>query len=344
MPRAVLPLVLAACLASTPAFADSIEDAKRAFKSGAQAYREARYKDAIEQFVLANRLDPHPELVFNVGQAYEKLGDVPNALRSYRDYLRLSPSAPDRATVEASIRNLEARLRERGVQQVSVFSTPAGASVSLDGVFVGATPWTAEIAPGRHVLSLKANGYPETTKEIFLAADRAVDVDVTLAAAVGAPQTMPSTVSPPPEATSPSPPTSSAPIASDAPIAPRPVSSGALAPTSARSFPLAPRTVAALGAGVASFGIAVGFEVARKSAEDAARADATQIGYADKLDTMTSRQSFARAFAIAGGVATAAGIGLAVFDLRAKASDGAAPRTAIGCGPAGCSAFLTGRF
>ena len=43
----------------------------------AQAYREARYKDAIDLFLQANRLDPHPELIYNVGQAYEKLGDVP---------------------------------------------------------------------------------------------------------------------------------------------------------------------------------------------------------------------------------------------------------------------------
>jgi len=41
-------------------------------------------------------------------QAWEKSGDVPNALRSYREYLRLLPGASDRATVEASIKNLEA--------------------------------------------------------------------------------------------------------------------------------------------------------------------------------------------------------------------------------------------
>src|SRR5579863_9763424 len=117
----LLPIVLtaASARATDP---DTELQAKQRFASGAQAYREARYRDAIDLFLQANKLDPHAELIFNVGQAYEKLGDVPSALRSYREYLRLSPGATDRATVEASIRNLETRLRDKGVQQVSVFS------------------------------------------------------------------------------------------------------------------------------------------------------------------------------------------------------------------------------
>src|SRR5436190_615806 len=98
-------LALTICISSFSASADDVADAQVKFKAGATAYREARYKEAIDLFLAANRLDPHPELIFNVGQAFEKLGDVPNALRSYREYLRKLPDAGDRATVEASIRN-----------------------------------------------------------------------------------------------------------------------------------------------------------------------------------------------------------------------------------------------
>src|SRR3954469_11854127 len=119
-------LALTIFMAAFPAGADDISDAQAKFKAARATYPKARYKDAIDLFLQANRLDPHPELVFNVGQAYEKAGDVPNALRAYRDYLRLAPEAADRATIETSIKNLEQRLREKGVQQVSVFSTPSG--------------------------------------------------------------------------------------------------------------------------------------------------------------------------------------------------------------------------
>ncbi len=170
------------CLRAAPARADADAQAqaKQRFARGAQAYREARYQDAIDLFREANRLDPHPDLVFNTGQAYEKLGDVGNALRSYREYLRLAPAASDRATVEASIKNLEARLRARGVQQVSIFSTPAGASLVLDERGVGQTPWTGEIAPGRHVAVLRASGYPDTAKAFVLVPEHAMDLDIAL--------------------------------------------------------------------------------------------------------------------------------------------------------------------
>jgi hypothetical protein len=176
MRRALLvPLLVSLCLLSATARADAeaIAKAKQRFTAAAQAYRDAHYKDAIDLFLEANRLDPHADLTYNVGQAYEKLGDVANALRSYREYLRIAPGATDRGTVETSIRNLETRLqRERGLQQVSVFSTPAGATLVLDGKPVGATPCTFEIAPGGHVAVLRATGYPDMVKEFVLLARR----------------------------------------------------------------------------------------------------------------------------------------------------------------------------
>ncbi len=105
--------------------------ARQRFAAGKQAYGEGRYKDAVALFLQANALDPHAELLFNVGQAYEKLDDVSNALRVFREYLRLLPDAADRALVEGKNRKFEARLRERGVQQVTVTSRPTAAAVIL---------------------------------------------------------------------------------------------------------------------------------------------------------------------------------------------------------------------
>ncbi len=312
----LIPLALLA----TPAFAagDATSRAKERFAAGAQAYREARYKDAIDLFLEANKLDPHAELIFNVGQAYEKLGDVPNALRSYREYLRLQPGAQDRPTVEASIRNLEARLREKGVQQVSVFSTPAGAAVFLDQKDVGATPWTGEISPGRHVVVLKASGFPDTAKEFILTADRAMDLDVTLgvsgssAVPIGpgdGPKDKPPVEPPPPDE-------------------PRHVR---------------PWTWAVLGVGVGSLGAALGLEVARKSAENAARADNTQVGFSDKYDQMTTRQTAARVMVGVGAGLVVVGGVLLVVDLR-KPSAPSQQKVGFGCFQGACGALASGSF
>jgi tetratricopeptide (TPR) repeat protein len=314
----ILPLLI-----TSPAFADdTAAQAKARFQAGAQAYREARYKDAIDLFLQANRLDPHAELVYNVGQAYEKLGDVPNALRSYREYLRLAPSAGDRATVETSIRNLEARLREKGLQQVTVFSSPAGATLLLDQKSVGQTPWTGEIAPGRHVLVLRATGFSDTAKEFVLVGDRAMDLDIALST-LGAGATAQAAARPDAALD----PRAVAPSASDAP---KP------------STGVRPWTFAAFGLGVAGFGGALGFELARRGSERSAR-EAPQVAYASEYDAMIAHQTTARAMAVVGAVGVAAGGVLLYLDLRSKSSS-PRPRAAMGCLGTTCGAFASGRF
>ncbi len=290
--------------------------AKQRFAAGAQAYHEARYKDAIDLFLQANGLDPHPDLIYNVGQAYEKLGDVPAALRSYREYLRVKPGAGDRATVEASIKNLEARLRERGVQQVTIFTTPSGAELTLDQKPAGRTPWTGEIAPGRHMAILRASGYPDLAKEFVLVGDRAMDLEVALPlTASGAAVVLPSP---------------------QAPVAPP----AAVAPPKPHVHPW---TIAALGAGVVGLGAALGLELARQSAQSSAEGDPTQIGYHSAYSTMTSDQTNARVLAGVGAALVVTGGVLLVVDLR-PASSAAPARAGLGCFLGACGAVASGRF
>ncbi|APR75040.1 Dihydrolipoamide acetyltransferase [Minicystis rosea] len=330
----VLPLLLMPASAHAD---DNVARAKKSFAAAAKAYREARYKDAIDLFLEANRIDPHAELIYNVGQAYEKLGDVPSALRSYREYLRLAPTISDRVTIEASIKNLEARLRERGVQQVSIFSSPAGATLLLDQKIVGQTPWTGEIAPGRHLAILKSTGHADATKEFVLLPDRAMDLDIALPFAAPAPAAPKPELPPAP----PPPPTATAPTASVAPTAPQPPPPPP--PDTPKKPRIAPWTIAALGVGVASFGGAIAFELLRKSAENDARNDPTQVGFHDKLDTMTGRQTAARVFVGIGSVATAAGAVFLFLDLRPQSSPTPA-KAGLGCFDGACGAFVSGRF
>jgi tetratricopeptide (TPR) repeat protein len=343
--RRLMIAVLASTLSllAAPAHADPIADAQDKFKAGAKAYREARYKDAIDLFLAANGLDPHPELIYNVGQAWEKLGEVPNALRAYREYLRIAPEANDRATVETSIRNLEQRLRDKGVQQVSVYSSPAGAIVLLDGKQVGVTPWTGEMKPGRHTVVLKASGYPDAEKEVFLPEDRAMDIDITLspAAVVG-----PAVTATGPVATAPA----TAPTAA-------PTAAPTGTPDGRRELPVRPWTWAAFGLGVVGFGGAIGLEAARAGAESAARAEPTQIGYKQKYDTMIANQLGARVMAGIGAVGVAAGAALLVLDLRsvaagdpgkggavAKPAAALVPVLGLSCSAIGCGLFATGKL
>lgn len=326
MPRQIAStLILAAILCTAPALADNVADAQVKFKAAATAYREARYKDAIDLFLQANKLDPHPELVFNVGQAYEKLGDVPSALREYREYLRLAPNADDRATVEKSIQTLQQRLREKGIQQVTVLSDPAGARVFLDGAEIGSTPTTFETRPGHHMIVLKSPGRPDTTKDVLLPEDRALDVDITLPPVAGLAPTAPS----------------AAPSSSASATAPLPTATVESPPPSPGIAAVKPWTWGAFGVGLIGFGAAVGLEAARASAEAAAKDDPTQIGFKNSYDTMLSNQTAARVMVGVGAAGLVAGGALLFFDLRQKPTS---PKVGVACSTFGCTMSTVGRF
>ena len=322
MPRSRFTLALLAlsCLSTGSLGQAAAEEspARAHFERGAKAYRDARYKEAIDSFLEAYRLDRDPALIFNVGQAWEKLGNVPNALRSYREYLRLSPTAEDRVTVEASIRNLEKRLAEKGVQQVTVYSSPSGAEVHLDGKLSGKTPWTGEIAPGRHEVVLKLSGHRQVKKEFVLSADRAMDLDVGLdVGESGAAQR----------------------------------ATGPTQPEEPKERPRRVRlwTYLAFGAGVACLGGALGFELASRSSESSAKENPPQIQYKDLYDEAQSRKTAARVFLGVGLAAVAAGGVLLYFDLsrgRSKETSTASnsPSLAGGCGPEGCGVTFTMDF
>jgi tetratricopeptide (TPR) repeat protein len=290
---------------------DPLVRAREAYSLAVEAYEAKRYKDAIDLFQRADQLAPNPAFSFNIGIAYEDMGDAAMALRFYRAYVRLAPNAPDRDDVDLRVERLELQLKDKGVQQVTIFSTPPGATVAIDGSAVGVTPWTGEITPGHHQVSLQHRGYRDETRSFDLPPSRAIDVPVTLTKETRDP-------------------------------AQRVSKASAELPREAWYARIEPVTWGVLGAGVLCAGGAVGFELARASSEDKARTEPVQVKAASLLDTAESHQLWATVFAVTGGALTLTGATLAYFDLTAKSRDVAALN--VGCEPSGCLVGYAGLF
>jgi tetratricopeptide (TPR) repeat protein len=156
--------------------------ARAIFEQAVSAYKEGKFYDAVELFLETNRIYPDSKLCFNIGRAYEGLGHSAGALRYYREYLRRTPGASDKADVEASIRQLEAALAQRGLQQMSVSSTPDNAVLSIDGHTIALTPWTGETWPGKHRVTTTHPGYVESQQIVELSPHRAIDVQIEMKA------------------------------------------------------------------------------------------------------------------------------------------------------------------
>ena len=145
------------------------------FEKGVNAYREGRFYDAVDIFLETNRLYPDPKLSYNVGKAFEGMGNQAGALRYYREYLRRLPEAPDAHEVEGHVHQLEQALSIKGLQQLTVISHPDGATVKLDGQAVGVTPWTGESFAGKHRIVIELAGYRRNESVIELDPHRARD-------------------------------------------------------------------------------------------------------------------------------------------------------------------------
>jgi len=309
--------------AATTAAPSAREVAKQRYRDGVKAFQEGRLRDAIDLFLEADKLAPSAALSFNIARAYEEQKDAAHALEWYRHYLRRSPDAPDRDEVTKKIAGFENQLEKKGVQQLTVLSDPPGATVVIDDRPLGVTPWTGELAPGSHALALRLRGYDDVARAVSVNAEHAGEVSMRLVPAADKP---PATVAAAPGAA--------------------PQNAALEAPSresSAAERGVRVWTWAALGAGAGVLGAAGVFELLRRNAESDAEADRTQIGRAEKLDTMESRQTTARVLAGVGGALVLTGGVLLVLDLsRSKRSE--TPAVAAGCGDQACGIVVNGAF
>lgn len=313
-------LHLAPCAHATEPSTEALDRAKALFNEGAAAYKAARYDDAVERFLEADRIAPSSALSYNVARAYEKLNEEARALQYYRDYLRRGPAAQNSDEVRKRILELEGLLSSRGVQQLTVSSEPSGATVRVDGRLVGTTPWTGELAPGKHQLVVSKSGHAEQSRAVDLPLAKATYVELSLPEqSLGSSSNAGTGVTLPPAVGEES----------------EDKSSGML-----RAGPWI-----TLGAGGAALLGAGTFELMRRSAENEAES-ASQAEYREPYDRMQSHQTTARVLAGVGGALVVAG---GVWALLVHADgDGEKRETAnaatLGCTTSSCLGSMTVRF
>jgi tetratricopeptide (TPR) repeat protein len=97
--------------------ANGVARAKACFERGQSAYAANKLNDAEAGFTCAFALAPSPELAWNLGRVYERLGDSTRGIRFYRLYLESSAvPAAERADTERRIAELEAARDKKRAQ------------------------------------------------------------------------------------------------------------------------------------------------------------------------------------------------------------------------------------
>lgn len=84
-----------------------VEQALADFKRGVALFVSGNYRNALSAFSAAARLDPVPELSYNMALTSERLGRWSNAIDYYSAYLQAENDIPDKKRIEAKIATLK---------------------------------------------------------------------------------------------------------------------------------------------------------------------------------------------------------------------------------------------
>lgn len=83
-----------------------VKAASEAFRAAVAADQAGQLRDALGLYQKAFAISPHPSTIYNIADVQRRLAMLPQAIKSYEIYLAVSPTAPDKAQVEALVDKL----------------------------------------------------------------------------------------------------------------------------------------------------------------------------------------------------------------------------------------------
>jgi tetratricopeptide (TPR) repeat protein len=140
---------------------------------------DGAYAEAIAGYHASYEISRNPALLYNIGSAYERLGDFPRAL-AYLEQFSAVASAGLKARVPA-LGDLIASLRSR-LARVTVGCNVAGARVLVRGSWRATTPRALDISvlPGLARVDVVADGYQRFSREVLLEPGKETRLDAVL--------------------------------------------------------------------------------------------------------------------------------------------------------------------
>src|SRR5262249_12617447 len=134
-------------------------DARTHYEAGQKFYDEGRYDEAIAEYQSAYRAKPHPNVLYNIAQAYERLLEYGKCVTYFELYLTEAPAdAEFRKIVENRLRLLRTL-----PARVSVSTIPEHVHAQLKDPqgksFDGGTPHVFKVPAGKYTVQLSAPGW-----------------------------------------------------------------------------------------------------------------------------------------------------------------------------------------
>lgn len=265
-------------------------NAEKLFAEGEAALKKQDYATALAAFRASNEAKEQAKTWHEIAFASDKLTKYDDAVAAYEKYLASFPVADPASkkpvkkltkAEEAAKADAESRLAaiKATPAKVHVSSTPAGASISVDGKPTGkVTPFEIEMPAGAHIVALEKEGFIAQSHDLSVTYGAERDLALEL-----------KEVPPPPPPPAPPPP----PPVVKAPEPPPPPPEKNMVPAYVTG-----------GIAVAALGVGTGFGIAALSKQSDYNKSPTQAG-ADKGENYALVADMAFGVAITFGVTSA---------------------------------------
>jgi len=89
---------------------DKKTEALQLFEQSADLYRQGKFGEAADLLEKAYAMHPEPVLLYNLGRAYDGMGENEKAVTAYKHYLEQVPDAKDKGALSRRIETLEKQI------------------------------------------------------------------------------------------------------------------------------------------------------------------------------------------------------------------------------------------
>ena len=153
--------------------------ADRYFKSGVQLFKEAKFSEALAEFMRAYEIAPHPLVLYNIAACHRELSHYGEAVIYYERFLAEGKGQVPAARLTAAQTELDSILAR--IARVTVTVSPDGAQVTVDGEPIAALQKMPLILPpGEHKLAATAAGHKSVERTVKVASGDELAVELAL--------------------------------------------------------------------------------------------------------------------------------------------------------------------
>ena len=138
-------LVCAPFAASSPAWAQDLAAAGQHFDAAQEAFAAGQFERAAREYQTAFDITRESSLLENIGESWQRAGQLQKAVAAYRAYLLALPQAANRAAIEERVSSIETALKEQTAQAAQAGQT-AQTGQTAQAAQAGQTAQTGQTA------------------------------------------------------------------------------------------------------------------------------------------------------------------------------------------------------